>query len=62
MKKRCDLIIEADNKLFNTRTQKPTFVLCSFQQYLNSKFDRVFLQQIECEMDCTDYPDKYIFV
>ena len=28
MKKRCDLIIEVDNKLFNNRTQEPTFVLC----------------------------------
>ena len=35
MKTRCDLIIEADNKLFKNRTQKPTFVLCSFQEMLN---------------------------
>ena len=28
MKTRCDLIIEADNKLFKNRTQEPTFVLC----------------------------------
>ena len=35
MKTRCDLIIEADNKLFKNRTQKPTFVLCSFQSLLN---------------------------
>ena len=35
MKTRCDLIIEADNKLFKNRTQKPTFVLCSFQKLLN---------------------------
>ena len=37
MKTRCDLIIEADNKLFKNRTQEPTFVLCSFQKLLNSK-------------------------
>ena len=28
---------------------------------LNTKFDRLSLQQLECEMDCTDYPDKYNF-
>ena len=61
MKKRCDLIIEADNKLFKNRTQEPTFILCSFQKLLNSKLDRLSLQQLECEMDRTDYPDKYKF-
>ena len=40
MKTRCDLIIEADNILFNNRTQKPTVVFCSFQKLLNSKLDR----------------------
>ena len=38
MKTRCDLIIEADNKIFKNRTQKPTILLCSFQELLNSKF------------------------
>ena len=36
MKKRCDPIIETDNKLFKNRTQKPTFVLCSFKTLINS--------------------------
>ena len=40
MKTRCDLIIEADNELFKNRTQKPTFVLCSFPKLLNSRLDR----------------------
>ena len=62
MKTRCDLIIEADNELFKNRTQKPTFVLCSFQQMLNTKFDRLSLQQLEREMDCTDYPEKYNYL
>ena len=35
MKTRCDLITEADNKLFKNRKQEPTFVLCSFQKLLN---------------------------
>ena len=45
---RYDLIIEADNKLFKNRTQKPSFVLCSFQKLLNSKLDRSYLQQLVC--------------
>ena len=61
MKTRCDIIIEADNKLFKNRTQEPMFVLCSFQKLLNSELDRLSLQQLECEMDRTDYPDKYNF-
>ena len=61
MKTRCDFIIEADNELFNNRTQKPTFVLCSFQQMINPKLDRLYLQQLEYEMDYTEYPDKYNF-
>ena len=61
MKTRCDFIIEADNELFNNWTQKPTFVLCSFQQMLKPKLDRLSLQQLEYKMDCTDYPDKYNF-
>ena len=56
---RCELIVEADNELFQNSTKKPKFLLCSFQQFLNSKLDRLSLQQLECEMDCTDYPDKY---
>ena len=35
MKTRCYLIIEADNELFKNRTQKPTFLFCSFKQILN---------------------------
>ena len=37
------------------------FVLCSFQEFLNSKLDRLSLQQLEYEMDFTDYLDKYNF-
>ena len=62
MKTKCDLIIEADNELFNNRTKKTTFVLCSFQQFMNSKLDKLSLQQLECEMNRTDYHDKYNFI
>ena len=54
----CDLIVEVDNEMFKNRTQKTTLVLCSFQQLLNLKLDRLSLKQLECEMDCTTYPDK----
>ena len=62
MKTRCDLILKADNELFKNRIQKPKFVLCSFQQMLNPKLDRLSLQQLEYEMDFTDYPEKYNFL
>ena len=61
MKTRCEFIIEADNKLFQNSTNKTTFVLCSFQQFLNSKLDILSLQKLEYEMNFTDYPDKYNF-
>ena len=60
-KTRCEFIIEADNELFQNRTKKPKFVLRSFQQFLNSKLDRLSPQQLEYEMNFTDYPDKYNF-
>ena len=46
MKTRCEFIIKADNELFQNRTRKPTFVLCSFQHFLNSRLDRLSLQQL----------------
>ena len=61
MKTRREFIIKVDNELFQNRTRKPTFVLCSFQQFLNSKLDILSLQQLEYETDFTDYPDKYNF-
>ena len=46
IKTRCELVIEADNELFQNSTKKPAFVLCSFQQFLNSKLDRLSLQHL----------------
>ena len=57
MKTRCEFIIKADNELFQKRTKKPMFVLTSFQNFLDSNLDRLSLQQLECEMDYTGYPD-----
>ena len=58
MKMRRELNIEADNELFHNRTKKPMFGLCSFQEFLNSKLDRLSLRQLEYEMDKADYPDN----
>ena len=61
MKTRFEFIIKADNELFQNRKRKPTFVLCSFQHFLNSKLNRLSLQQLECEMYSAGYPDRYNF-
>ena len=61
MNKRCEIIINADNVLFKIKTAKPKFVLTSFQHFLDSKLDRLSLQQLEFEMDSTGYPDDYNF-
>ena len=37
MKMGCEFILKANNELFQNRTRKPKFVLCSFQHFLNSK-------------------------
>ena len=62
MTRRCEIIIKADNDLFNFRTNRPKFVLTSFQHFLDSKLDRLSLQQLEFEMDSAGYPDNYIFL
>ena len=59
MNKRCEIIIKADNDLFNHRTTRPKFVLTSFQHFLDSKLDRLSIQQLEFELDSTGYPDDY---
>ena len=59
MDKRCEIIIKADNDIFNFRTIRPKFVLTSFQHFLDSNLDRLSLQQLEFEMDSAWYTDKY---
>ena len=61
MYNRCEDLIEADNVLFKIRTIKPKFVLTLFQHLLDSKLDRLSLQQPGFEMDSTGYPDDYNF-
>ena len=62
MTKRCEIIIKADNDLFDFSTNRPKFVLTSFQNFLDSKLDRLSLQQLEFEMDSAVYPDNYNFL
>ena len=61
MERRCEKLIEADNVLFKNRKIFPIFVLAPFLRFLDSKLDRLSLQQLECEMDSTGYPDDQNF-
>ena len=59
MTTRCKFIIKADNEVFKRRSKKTMFVLTSFQHFLDSKLDRLYLQQLEFEIDSAGYPDEY---
>ena len=61
MVKRCEDLIEADNFMFKNRKLFPKFVLDPFHLFLDSKLDRLSLQQFECKMDSTGYPDDHNF-
>ena len=61
MDRRCEELIEADNVLFLNRKIFPKFVLALLRGFLNSKLYRLYLQQIECEIDSTGYPDHHNF-
>ena len=45
-----------DYALFKNMPKRPTFVPCPLFTILNLEVDRLSLQQLEYEMDCTDYP------
>ena len=61
MDRRREELIEADNALFKNSKVFPKFVLAPFRRFLDSKLDRLSLQQLECEMDSTRYPDDHNF-
>ena len=61
MVRKSDCLLEADKVLFKTRKFLPKFVLAPLSGFLNSKLDRLSLQQLECEMDSTGYPDDHKF-
>ena len=51
----------ADNVLFKNSKIFPKFVLAPLRGFLNQKLDRLSLQQLECEIDSTGYPDDHNF-
>ena len=61
MDRRCGELIVADNFLFKNRKAFPKFVLAPLRGFLNQKLDILSLQQLECEMDSTGYPDHQNF-
>ena len=50
-----------DDDMFNNRSEMPTFVLRPFFTMINLEVDIIYLQQLEYEMDCNDYPVDYNF-
>ena len=61
MERSCEELIEADNVWFKNRKIFPKVGLAPFRQFLDSKLDILSLQQFECEMDSTGYPDDHNF-
>ena len=61
MDKRCEILINTDNVLFKNRKIFPKFILIPFQNFLDSKLDRLFLQQLKFEMDSAGYSDDFNF-
>ena len=61
MTRKFEIIIKADNDLYNFRTKRAKFLLTSFQHFLDSELDRLSLQQIEFEMNSAGYSDNYNF-
>ena len=59
---RCYYLKIDDDELFNNRSKRPTFVLSTLKSMLNFKAARVYTQQPEYKMYCTDYPIDYIFL
>ena len=61
MYRKCGDLFKADKVLFKTRKFLPQFVLSPLCAFLNLKLDRLYLLQLECEMDSTGYPDGHKF-
>ena len=61
MVRRCGCLIYADKFLFKNRKKFPKIVSAPLRGFLDQKLDRLSLQQLECEMDSTGYPDDNKF-
>ena len=51
-----------DGALFKNSSKRTASVLRLLKSMLNSEVDRLSLQQLEYEMDCTDYPVNTMFL
>ena len=61
MVRKCDCLLQVNKVLFKTRKFLPKFVLAPLRGFLNSKLDRLSVQQLEFERDSTGYPDHHNF-
>ena len=50
-----------DDSMFKNRSENIDFLLRPLKSMLNFEVNRLSLQQLEYEMDCTDITDDYIF-
>ena len=61
MYSRREELIEADDVLFKNRKIFPQFVLAPLRGFLNPRLEKLSLQQLECELDSTGYPEDHNF-
>ena len=61
MKKYCLYLKAKDGLLFKIRSKIPAFVIKQLKAMLDLVVDRIYLQQLEYEMERADLPDDYIF-
>ena len=52
-------LIMDDDRMFNNSSKIPIFVLKPSLTMFNLEVGRIYLQKLEYEMDCTDYPVKF---
>ena len=62
MNMRCYFLKIDDGALFKNSSKRPVFVIIPLKFMLNFEVDRLSLQQLEYEMDCTGYPADYNFL
>ena len=61
MKLNCNAFKPENDDLFKNRSKISTFVTRPFLTMINLEENRLSLQQLEYEMDCTDHPVDYSY-
>ena len=61
MNMHCYSIKNHDDELLKNSSKIPAFLLRPLNSMLNFEVDRLTIQKLEYEMDCTDYPIDYNF-